>query len=63
MLEILITNIGQAVTIHDIINFVWDDYRLDISFESVKSQVKYLRKKLPNDLITNVYGVGYMLKI
>ena len=63
LLEILINNIGQAVTIHDIINFVWEDFSFEISFESVKSQVKYLRKKLPNDLITNVYGVGYMLKI
>ncbi|MDX9743685.1 MAG: response regulator transcription factor [Arcobacteraceae bacterium] len=63
LLEILMNNRGEAVSIHNIINFVWDDYNLDISFESVKSQVKYLRKKLPNSLISNVYGVGYMIKI
>lgn len=64
LLELLVKNIGKAVSIEDIIIFVWDDdYGLNISSESVKSQVSYLRKKLPNGLITNVYGVGYMLKI
>ena len=47
----------------DIIGFVWDDYMADVSFESVKSQVSYLRKKLPNISITNIYGVGYILKV
>ncbi len=63
LLEILVRNNGKAVSMSDIIGFVWDDYMIDVSFESVKSQVSYLRKKLPNISITNIYGVGYILKV
>ena len=63
VLEILIQNIGKAVSIHDIGNFVWKDSIDFVSNESIKMQVSNLRKKLPNNLITNVYGVGYMLKV
>lgn len=63
LLEILVSNNGKAVSMSDIIGFVWDDYMADVSFESVKSQVSYLRKKLPNISIINIYGVGYILKV
>lgn len=63
LLEILVSNNGKPVSMGDIIGFVWDDYMADVSFESVKSQVSYLRKKLPNISITNIYGVGYILKV
>ena len=63
VLEILIQNIGNAVSIYDIGDFVWDDSIDSVSNESIKMQVSNLRKKLPDNLITNVYGVGYMLKV
>lgn len=63
VLEILIQNIGKTVSIYDIGDFVWDEPIEAISNESIKMQVSNLRKKLPDNLITNVYGVGYMLKV
>lgn len=63
VLEILVQNIGKTVSIHDIGNFVWKDSIDFISNESIKMQVSNLRKRLPKNLITNVYGVGYILKV
>lgn len=63
LLEILAKNNGRTVSMSDIMEYVWDDHMTDVSFESVKSQVSYLRKKLPNNVITNVYGIGYILKV
>lgn len=63
VLEILIQNIGEAVTIYDIGDYVWQEPIESVSNESIKMQVSKLRKKLPDNLITNEYGVGYMLKV
>lgn len=63
VLEILVQNIGKTVSIHDIGNFVWKDSIDFISNESIKMQVSNLRKRLPKNLITNVYGIGYILKV
>ena len=62
LLEILVSNLNQSVSTPDIINFVWDDLSMDISFDSVKTQVSLLRKKLPKNSLMSVYGVGYILK-
>lgn len=62
LLEILVLNLNNSVSTPDIINFVWEDLSMDISFDSVKSQVSLLRKKLPKNSLTSVYGVGYILK-
>jgi DNA-binding response OmpR family regulator len=64
LLNLLIKNINKTVSIEDIMANVWEDsYDIEISKESVKSQVSKLRKKLPKDCINNVYGVGYILNI
>lgn len=63
ILELLVENIGQSVSIHDIGNFVWSDSIDLVSNESIKMQISNLRKKLPKDLVTSIYGVGYTLKI
>ena len=43
---------------------VWEkDIDTDVSIESVKLQVHYLRKKLPKNAIQNVYGKGYTLTV
>lgn len=56
-------NKNQSISIEDIAIYVWKDYINEVSHESVKSLVSNLRKKLPQDTIINVYGVGYILKI
>lgn len=62
ILDLLIQNIGQTVSIYDIGNYAWSDNIDLVSNESIKMQVSNLRKKLPDNLITNVYGIGYILK-
>lgn len=64
LLELLISKRGHCVTHEDIMAIVWiDQYDEEISKDSVKSQVNYLRKKLPDNIIENVYGKGYLLKV
>ncbi len=55
-------NKNKSISMEDIAISVWKDYINEVSNESVKSLVSNLRKKLPKDTITNVYGIGYILK-
>ncbi len=62
LLELLISKKNQCVTFMEIMAIVWeDDIDTDVSIESVKLQVHYLRKKLPKNVIQNIYGKGYTL--
>lgn len=63
LMEIFSINVNKSITIEDIVVFVWRDYMDEVSIESVKSLVSNLRKKLPKDTISNIYGIGYILKI
>lgn len=63
LLALLIKHCGRCVDFEEIMVHVWDNaYETDISRDSVKTQVNYLRKKLPAGLIQNVYGRGYLLQ-
>lgn len=61
-LELLYKRIGTVCTYDNIIDYVWN-YSETITKDSVKTTIKNLRKKLPKDIISNIYGVGYQLKI
>jgi two-component system, OmpR family, response regulator VanR len=64
LLNLLVLKKNQTVHIEEIIVTIWDEiFYDDISKDSVKSQVSYLRKKLPKNSIYNVYGKGYSLKV
>ncbi|MCH9813497.1 MAG: response regulator transcription factor [Epsilonproteobacteria bacterium] len=63
LLALLVDHRGECVSFEEIMAVVWDEsYDQEISIDSVKSQVSYLRKKLPKNLIESVYGKGYLLK-
>ncbi len=63
LLSLLIDKRGFCVTYADIMAVVWEDkFDKEVSIDSVKSQISLLRKKLPKNLIENVYGKGYTLK-
>ena len=63
LLKLFIINKGQVVTYEDIMVTLWEDaFDQEISIGSVKNQVSLLRKKLPQDCICSVYGIGYRLK-
>jgi len=64
LLQLFISKINKTISIEDIMANVWEDsYTQEVSKESVKSQVSKLRKKLPQNCIENVYGIGYTLKL
>ncbi len=60
LLKSLIDNINTVITITMIENSVWKDDGADhhISFSHL---LKRLRKKLPEELIENIYGEGYRI--
>lgn len=63
LLKLLINKKGCTTTYVDIMIAVWEDaYERDISIDSVKNQIRNLRKRLPKDCIDSIYGKGYMLK-
>ena len=62
LLELFIKEKGKNISYEDIMVAVWEEsFEKDISIESVKNQVSYLRKKLPRGVIVNIYGQGYRL--
>lgn len=62
LLNLFILKNNQCIPFVEIMATVWeDDMDSTISIESVKLQVHYLRKKLPDNAIKNVYGKGYSL--
>jgi len=62
LLELLFENRNQGISFTDIMARLWeDDFEQEVSVESVKLQVCFLRKKLPKNSIKNIYGKGYIL--
>ncbi len=62
LFELLIEKKGEFCSDDDILFFVWgDDFDKSITKSSVRTLIKNLRKKLPNGLIENQYGVGYKI--
>ena len=62
LLDLLVKHMHHCVSFEEIMSVVWEDaLDTEVSIESVKFQVTQLRKKLPKDTISNVYGRGYIL--
>lgn len=60
-LELMFLNINNTLNYDDIIVYVWDDYHSD-KLNSLKTAIKKLRKKLPENTIENVYSIGFVLR-
>lgn len=60
ILDILFTGLNKTLTYDDIIGEVWYSYE-DDKLDALKTIIKNLRKKLPKDTISNVYGIGYKI--
>ncbi len=58
ILEYLFKNRPNIVSYEDLIEFVWNDYDF-VDKKALKTMMSGLRKKIPQDLIGNIYGVGY----
>ncbi len=61
ILDLLFNNISTNLSYDDIILHLWDSFETD-KINSVKTLIKNLRKKLPEDTIENIYGFGYKIK-
>jgi DNA-binding response OmpR family regulator len=60
LLHLLFSNPNQTFSSEDIIFELW--YDIDMTkMSSLKTIIKKLRKKLPEDTIKNVFGVGYRI--
>lgn len=61
ILDVLFLVPGQIFS-HDMIFDIINDYK-ELSIDSIKSTLKRLRKKLPQELIQNVYAQGYKVNL
>jgi DNA-binding response OmpR family regulator len=61
LLKYLVAQHNSVVSSIDIFNQIWD-FTKEYSVDSVRTLVKKLRKKLPQESIENIYGGGYRLK-
>ena len=62
LLGLLLSNINLTYTYQNIIDELWQTFD-DDKIASLKTIIKNLRKKLPKDMIKNVFGVGYKINI
>jgi DNA-binding response OmpR family regulator len=60
ILNYMFSHLGKVITYDDILYEVWDDYELPTK-QTLKTMITNLRKKTPNDLIHNIYGIGYKI--
>jgi len=61
LLSLLFSNLNSVVESEDIIFELWYDYD-NAKISSLKTLVKTLRKKLPQNFIKNIFGIGYMIE-
>jgi len=61
LLYMLIKKINQNISVDEIVNEFYLD-GIDMCVENVRKQIYKLRKKLPNELIKNIHGVGYKIQ-
>ena len=61
LLEYFLNNKNQTITYEQIFDYIWE-YEQP-SKEAIKTIVKELRRKLGEDVIKNLYGVGYLCEI
>ncbi len=60
--SLILSNISKTVTYDEIIYNVWADDDDEDKSDALKTIIKNLRKKLPDDTIRNVYGRGYKVE-
>lgn len=62
ILELFFNNINKTLSYEIIIDYIWID-SFENKLDSLKTLIKKLRKKTPDELIKNVYATGYKLII
>lgn len=60
LMDILVAKFDQVCSSEDILNHFYLN-SIDISSESLRGMMMRLRKKLPDNVLTSIYGIGYRL--
>jgi|FLOH01.1.fsa_nt_gi DNA-binding response OmpR family regulator len=60
LIYILVEKINQTVSVDEIVNYFYMD-NIDMDVENVRKFIYKLRKKIPDELIKNLHGVGYKI--
>jgi len=62
LLNLFIENSSKTLESIDIYNAIWD-FEKDYKVESIRTLIKKIRRKLPENTINNIYGGGYRLNL
>ena len=60
ILRILFSNLNNTISYDTLLMEVWDDFE-NCSIDTLKTMMKNIRKKLPENTIQNVYGTGFKI--
>jgi len=60
-LEYMVGEVDKVVPFDDIANLLWEEEESYVAYSSLSHLLKRLRKKLPEDLIENIYAEGYKI--
>ena len=60
-LEFMVTQVDTVVTFISIANLIWENEESQVAYSSLSHLLKRLKKKLPEELIENIYGSGYRI--
>ena len=60
-LEFMVKQADTTVPFISISNLLWEDEESQVAYSSLSHLLKRLKKKLPEELIENIYGSGYRI--
>ena len=63
LLALLCSSQNVALSEYDIFVHIWNDFEKEFNASSVRTLVKKLRKKLPENILKNIYGGYYKIEI
>jgi len=60
-LELMVKQVDNIVAISSITNLIWENEESQVAYTSLSHLLKRLKKKLPEELVENIYGEGYRI--
>ena len=60
-LDFMVEQVDKVIPFINIANLLWVDEESQVAYSSLSHLLKRLKKKLPEELIENIYGEGYRI--
>ena len=57
----MVNHVDTIVEFSSILNLMWENEESQVAYSSLSHLLKRLKKKLPDELIENIYGEGYRI--